>query len=164
MNEYKDKSTTITALYGASVAIHIFLSCYFAWRQNLYLLGGPSELLASIYRSLGFAWDPAVAPIVSGSFILALILNIARRFTEGLLLGWPRFSAHDKSTMPRALLRSITYLFLSFIALGALGMNTAKISGFADVIFIAIGTYILGVIVNVIDDAISSVYVTIKGT
>lgn len=84
-------------------------------------------------------------------------MNILRRAIESFALGWPRFKEHDRGTVAYSLLRMAFYLIFIFIAFGAFGKNIEELPRGMALGYIVVMTYIFGLLINVIDDGLSSV-------
>lgn len=110
------------------------------------------------YERIGFAWSVDKGLIIAAAMISGITINIARRIVEGMILGWPRFLDHTQHTSRYALMRGIIYVCFVIAALGAFGaLNTSKLDGsLFGLFYVAFGTYVFGLVINVLDDAISA--------
>ncbi|MDR2113045.1 MAG: hypothetical protein LBQ62_08120 [Candidatus Accumulibacter sp.] len=165
----------IGILYGVSLAVHSCVCFHIANTEPVSCLIGAAMYLLSIYENMGFHWSRDVAYLLSSGMISGIILNTVRRTVEGMVLGWPRFKDHDKSTFFRFWLRCLLWVGLAFFAFGAWGSNETRnfeklhaldagheLGGTMHVFSIALASFIYGGVVNVIDDAISATYFILK--
>jgi hypothetical protein len=121
-----------------------------------------TEWLKKVYGYIGLYWSGSEVYVVSAAISSALALNIIRRICEGALFGWSRFKLHDRNTLLISWIRSLFYVILVFFTLGVLGEKYSKTLDLVDIFFVANGTFLLGIIVNIIDDAISSTIVCLS--
>lgn len=155
----------IDVLYVLAFLLHV------GWCYYIYFDGIPTSIIAISswvtlqYASIGFDWPNHWAAFISSAVLSSLILNIVRRVVEGALFGWPRYSANNLQTLSYFAFRAIGYFVLFTLALGAYGaLKSSRILDGVGVAFLAVSTFIFGLLVNVIDDFISScVQVVIKG-
>lgn len=144
-----------TLLHGAFLFAHVFISLQL-FEVTPNHIESPLKNLGAMYNALGFDWGDEVTFVVGGSFILSLIVNLVRRILEAAIFGWPQFREHDKESRKRVAALLLFYGTLTFIAVGALGSNTDLPLNSLDLIYIFTATYILGLIVNIIDIFVSS--------
>jgi hypothetical protein len=116
-----------------------------------------STLLSNVYGAIGFSWIPGLGEILGVLLFWSLVMNILRRAIESIALGWPRFKEHDRATVAYSLLRMAFYLSFIFIAFGALGKNIETLPQGMAVGYTAVMIYIFGLLINVVDDGLSSV-------
>lgn len=153
---------------GTKTIFFLYLTAYFIHMAMCYLIADTnpipsvvtiSQWLRTTYENVGFHWSENAAPVICFGILSALVLNTARRGLEGLILGWPRYESHDKTTLVRSWIRALFYLALVFFALGAFGQKYSRPIDLFDIPLIATGTFLLLLIVNALDDAISSTFI-----
>lgn len=170
-----DRNTLVITewLYGGALFLHLIWFFWVIYSLPVPVINDFSLWLIKSYNSIGFKWSLNNGTVLIAAGMLSTIfVNIFRRFVEGVILGWPRFTAHSPSTIKGFILRAIGYSLLCFIGLGAWGSNmTDKFVGLIDfvndpesldminIVIIAVVTFMLGCFVNIIDDAISSIII-----
>lgn len=155
----KGDDLRVNALYVISFLIHVAWCFVVSIGYPFQIVMNIVEPMAKGYSLLGFNWTGAGSAIVALGICSSLVLNILRRGIEGVLLGWPRYSSHTKHTFLRSWFRAVVYLALAFFLVGVLGEKYRMTSGLIGISMIAIGTYIVGLIANIFDDAISATVV-----
>jgi hypothetical protein len=165
----------VKILYGVSFAVHLCAYFYIANIEPIAWLARIAAHLLSMYESIGFHWSQEVAYLLSSGMIFGIVLNAVRRTVEGIVLGWPRFKDHDKYTFFWLWLRCVFYVGLVFLGIGAWGSNESRrlvglyaldasyeFRGIMNVFSIVLYSFILGTVVNTIDDAISATISILK--
>ena len=155
----KESSHKVETMYLLTFVVHCGF-CFFVTNTNsLAWVDVSTQWLAHAYGAVGFRWSGHGAYVVSAGALSALALNMARRAAEGLLLGWPRYRSHDRVTLVRSWVRAFLYMTMVIAALGFFGEKYSKLLSVIDVFLVCIGTFIFGLFVNVLDDAIASLLV-----
>ena len=159
----------IEILYCASFLVHLCTCFYVANVEPMSWLSDISAYLFSMYESIGFHWSRDTAYLLSYGILFGIVLNAVRRAIEGVLLGWPRFKDHDGDTFHKFWLRCMVGVVFVFLVFGAWGANHSKnfarfisldasyeFGGIMNVFSVALFSFLLGSVVNIIDDAISA--------
>ena len=155
-------NTLVGTIYGITFLAHVAL-CYWVYQTGapklVYTL---NNWFIESYEIIGFTWIKQSTLIITSGILSSVVLNTLRRILESSLLGWPRFSSHNIHSRLYSIIRGILYMFFVYISVGAFGeLNSDQdYIGIFNVLYIAIGTYIFGIIVNVIDDTISALVIT----
>lgn len=145
-----------TTLYFISFVIHVIL-CWIADKTAPHpIMMDVANLMTSGYSMLGFRWGGHGSFVVALGVLSSLILNAVRCVIQGMVIGWPRYRHHNLGTFRRSWLRAFGYLALAFLLVAILGEKYSTIDGVMDLSQIIIGTFFVGFIVNVIDDAVSA--------
>lgn len=152
----------VNALYVISFLIHVTWCFVVSIGYPFPILMNIVEPMAKGYSLVGFNWTGTGSVIVALGICSSLVLNILRRGIEGVFLGWPRYSSHTKHTLLRSWLRAAVYLVLAFFLVGVLGEKYRMTSSLIGISMIAIGTFIVGLIVNILDDAISATFIMVR--
>jgi hypothetical protein len=160
----KDESL-IEVLYVLFFLVHATF-CYYTFFNGIPPIAGPTQSwISEKYALMGFDWSHEWAAPISLAVISSFILNAIRRGVEGWMLGWPRFSMNDSKTTLYFTIRATGYFVLVILVLGAYGeLRSQRVMDGFEVAFLAIATFIFGLLINVIDDFISSlIQVVFKG-
>lgn len=170
------RAPTVTEwLYVVALLLHFIWLFWVAFYEPVAVVVDFSRWLVNFYSTIGFKWSLSDrSTLISAGMLSAVFVNTLRRPIEGAVLGWPRFHAHDTSTLCAFILRAIGYGLLCFFGLGAWGANEsehfAKLTNLAgqpiglnviDIAVISVGTFLLGSFVNILDDVISSLVINI---
>lgn len=148
----------VPALYSGAFVLHMI------WCYQLTLLESHSWVivisnrLSAVYETIGFDWHGRGALAMSAGIVSSVSLNSIRRVCEGVLLGWPRYKEHNFDTFKYSWIRLIFLLFLCIVGLGVFGEKVAGDRGTVGILSVGIGTFLFGLIVNSVDDAISATY------
>lgn len=153
----------LESLYLWAFVVHVVWCFISANIDPFPIVKGFAEWLINTYHLIGFNWSSTGATVVAAGIVSAFSLNAIRRVIEGTMLGWPRFHHHDRNTFARSWIRAVAYLALVLFALGIFGEKYSKSLDMLDVLLVAIGTFLFGVLVNVLDDAISATVIVFKG-
>lgn len=150
----------VAALHVMAFLIHVIL-CMTLWCGVLF--ESAADYLIRFYHSVGFEWS-AQQGVVAIALIQSFSLNFARRVLEGAWLGWPRFRCHDKNSLAQSGVRFAILGFLVVISSGFIGEEYPGISSgsLLDNFFIFSAIYVLGIYVDVVDDFIAAIYVSIR--
>lgn len=167
-----DPINSVEWLYLIALILHFTWLYWYVVSEPIAFVNDFGRLMVNLYEAIGFKWGVQGTALISAGMLSAIIVNILRRIIECILLGWPRFSAHDVSTARAFILRAVGYGLLCFIGLGAWGANEtehyAKLSSvgvhsiytnFLHIAIISTGTFLFGCVVNVLDDAISALII-----
>lgn len=166
---------TVGILYCVSFVIHLCACFYVANVEPMPWLSGISVYIFSIYENMGFHWSRDIAYLLSSGIVFGIVLNAVRRTAEGMLLGWPRFNNHDRHTFYKFWLRCMLWVGFVFLVFGAWGANYSRnfeklllldtsyeFYKIMNVTSIALFSFVLGAVVNSIDDAISATISILK--
>lgn len=151
-------------LVGSIVLIHLILVFYAGYSSEIKAIDSLKNIISNSYRYFDFEWSGKGAYVMVAALLSSIFVNILRRVIDGLLLGWPRFKGHNIDSLSWSLALLIFYGFLTYFTIGFLG---EKFSGFRvdffDVFLIAISTYILGFLVDLIDEIFAATYCIVIG-
>jgi len=147
-------------LFAVTFLIHFAWTTYASSKGNFVFIVDIKEIISSaFYSTLGFEWKGNGAYLVSAALVSSCITNTVRQFLEGVFLGWPRYKKHDKSNLTRAALLLISYSAMTYFAIGFFGEKySSKSLDAINIFLIATSTYIAGLLVDLIDEFISSLY------
>lgn len=151
-------------LFGSSFTLHFIWCLYIFKEHGIGTVTRSQQLLGNVYSVVGFEWNGLGAYLVAGALLSSLFANTLRRVLEGLLLGWPRFSMHNKGSLTDSFWILLGYGLITFFAAGFFGEKFAtKNIDLLDAILIAAMTYIFGLIVNFFDEFLSATYIVFRG-
>lgn len=162
-------------LYIGALLLHLILVFSVVFSEPVPIVTDFNHWLFDSYNSIGFKWQSNNgSSLIATGMLSAIFVNILRRITECVLLGWPRFKTNDIATLKTFILRALGYGLLCFLGLGAWGANEAeryaKLTNIVEysanlnvfhITVISIGTFLIGCIVNVLDDVISALVIFI---
>jgi len=147
-------------LLTATFLTHLAWTTYASNKGNIAFIVDIKEIISSTFHSTpGFEWKGNGAYVVSAALVSSCITNTARRFLEGVFLGWPRHKKYDKSNLASAAFLLISYSAMNYFAIGFFGEKySSKSLDAINIFLIAISTYIAGLLVDLIDEFISGLY------
>ena len=151
-------------LFGSTFVIH-FIWCFYIFKErDIEFVIRSQQLLGSVYAAVGFVWDSFGTYLVAGALVSSVLANTVRRVLEGLLLGWPRFSKHNRNSLTDSFWMLLAYGLITFFAAGFYGekFSTNNVD-LIDTVLIAAMTYIFGLMVNFFDEFFSAGYVVFRG-
>lgn len=153
------KINTEEILYAITISLHAGICVYLYTNPLPAELASISIWLPKLYSNIGFVWEGDFANQISLAVQFAFVFNFTRRFFEGVILGWPRFSFHDRSTFFRSFQRAICYSIFVFFVIGAWGDLRSNEGGVDSALLVSVTSFIFGSVVNIIDDFVSAVFV-----
>lgn len=173
---FAPRASTVTEwLYVGALLLHLMWFFLVMTSEPITVVIDLSRWLVDSYSTLGFKWSlNDGSTFIAAGMLSAVFVNILRRVIEGVVLGWPRFNTYDMSTLRALIVRAIGYSLLCFLGLGAWGANVSenfvkltRLVGHPvnlnviDIAVISVGTFLIGSLVNILDDAISSLVIHI---
>lgn len=147
-------------LLAGTFLMHLAWTVYVSNEESLDFIVGIQGVISSIFYSMpGFEWEGIGAYAVTAALISSFAANVLRRFLEGFFLGWPRFKDHDRNSLIRASTLLMGYGVMAYFAIGFFGEKYSSRSlDVINIFLIAISTYIVGLLVDLVDEVISSFY------
>lgn len=161
-NKNKKRDGKISAfLFSSTLIVHICLIVYASNSNAITSFLKLQEIISKNYYDVGFEWRGIGAYVVTVALVSSFTFNGVRRVLEGVILGWPRYNEHDENSCIRALTLLIGYGVMMYFSVGFFGEKySSKYIGVSNILLISISTYIVGMLIDILDDFISGVYCT----
>jgi len=160
-SSYKSKiNIWDVTLFGSTFLLHFVWCIYIFKERGIEKVSRSQELLGDMYSVVGFDWNGLGTYLVAGALVSSFFANTLRRALEGFLLGWPRFSMHNKGSLVDSFWMLLGYGLMIFFAVGFFGEKfSTKNIDLLDAILIAVMTYVFGIVINFFDEFLSAIYV-----
>jgi len=166
-------SKVIDTLYVIAFVIHVSVCLYVAKYGYFIDISGLERQVVSFYNGLGLAWSDKRSSVFIFSLLSAFLLHTGRRFFEGLILGWPRISIETGRDLMLWIARCSLWICFILLGIGVWGDNDSRnfekilaLRGYAldsshfdwwsDVILVALGSFIIGIVINFVDDLLAA--------
>ncbi|WP_421310768.1 hypothetical protein [Aeromonas veronii] len=148
-------------LFSSTLIVHFFLIVYVSNSNAIIFFVKLQEIISKNYYDVGFEWRGIGAYVVTVALVSSFTVNGVRRALEGGVLGWPRYNAHDENSCIRALTLLIGYGVMMYFSVGFFGEKySSKQIDLNNILLISISTYIVGMLIDILDDLISGIYCT----
>jgi hypothetical protein len=149
-------------LFLGTFLIHLAWTAYVSNKEIFVFIVELQGVISTVFHyGLGFEWKGVGAYVVTAALVSSCATNVARRFLEGIFLGWPRFKEHDRNSLVRASMLLIGYGVMMYFAIGFFGEKySSRPLDLINIFLIAISTYIAGLLVDYVDDVVSGFYFT----
>ena len=155
----RPESRILLILFLITFVIHLVLTIYASTDGAITFIAELQEDITKAYQGVGFEWRGVGAYVVTAALISSCLTNTVRRFFEGIFLGWPRFKKHDKYSLLQAMISLVGYTILMYFTIGFFGEKfSSKNIDSINIILIATSTYIAGLLVDLVDDFISGLF------
>lgn len=163
MNEYSGEQKFRFISHLLSACVHCAFYYYLLNNENFLDITRLSEWLQALYRNIGISWSNITALLLTAGMLSSATVNSLRRIAEGITFGWPQYKFHNVHTCIRAWTRLALYAVFIFLVIGAYGELHSNNKPDEIELIIVAGTYIFGYIVDIFDDAVSSLFVVSHG-
>jgi len=166
----------IDTLYVIAFVIHISICLYVANYGYFVDISDLERQVVSFYKWLGLEWSDKLSNVLVFSLLSAFILNIIRRFFEGLILGWLRISIETVRDLMLWIARCSLWICFALLVIGVWGSNDSSdfekalvLRGYSsaldsnhfdwwsNVAGVALFSFIFGAIINVVVDLFASI-------
>ena len=152
------------ALFSITFLAHLAWTAYVSNAKGLAFVEYLRKFISRAYYGVGFEWVGDGAYVVTAALASSFFVNSIRRLLEGFFFGWPRFKEHDRHSLMRASTLLLGYGALMYFAVGFFGEKySSRPLDVINVGLIAASTYIVGLLVDILDDVISGIYCTYRG-
>lgn len=154
----------LNIVFHLALPIHVALVFYLSRSDAAKYFYGVADVFSSSYSNLGFEWVGGGANVITVALVSSFFINSSRRIVEGVFLGWPQFKGHDKNSLIRAFCLLALYGLIAYLAVGFFGEKySSRNLDFLNFFIICLTTYIFGLIIDLLDDFISAVYIVLSG-
>jgi len=145
-------------LFFTTLLLQLAWTAYAFDAEGMESIDRFQRLISRSYSNFGLGWLGMGAYLMAATLLSSFLLNTARRALEGIFIGWPRFKWHDGNSVVRSITLLAGYGLMTYFAIGFFGQKySSKSIHFYDALIIGMSTYIVGLLVDFIDDAISGI-------
>lgn len=163
MNKYGTQRSVRLVSHTVAVCVHCITYFCLLNIASFVNTAAMSEWLLSLYRNIGFSWTSTTALMLTVGLLSSAIVNAIRRISEGITCGWPQYKFHNVDTCIRAWIRLVLYMAFLLLIIGVYGELHSRPRSYVNSFSFMCGTYVFGCVVDVIDDAVSSLFVVLHG-
>lgn len=156
------KIVSIDRLEVFCFVAYLTLCFYFYMSDGFYFILRTRDFFSGVYSIVGFEWSEAGSYYFSLSVVFGVLFNGISRLFKIFKLGWPIYKEHNFGSLIDSFFMFVFYSLIVFFAVGFAGQKySIEDTRLALILGVFISGYVFGLIVNVLDEFLSAIYVVI---